>query len=710
MATKYEYYITGDNIFGTTVNGNYILAQSFTPSTTHRITKVVLKLFREGTIGLVNVAIQGDDSNKPDGSFIATGTIDGTTLTTNTSGTWYSINFSLNPTLTATTKYWIILSCASTDGDNNANWRVDTNTAAYAGGNYSASTDSGSSWAAQSGYDLMFEEWGRVSTGFETDKTYSKQLISIANNELWYESPAGTMKEFTDANDKIDTTIPLNTAVAFQKLFIANGTNLKIADFANTKIATDDIGAHPPHRGVILLGNTSGATMIVDYITAIVDDAASTIYGKRTSTATFSTGETVTGTNPSTAPSPYYSGASGAVSFAMTAAAEVAPPHWYDWTVYGADDTNYGAMPTRANQVCNFMGCLMLGGDPNYPHQWYMPRQFNPFDWLYTQDDAQSAVAGNDADAGEVGDIIKVNIPYKDDYVVHACASTLWYMTGHPCAGGTIVELDLTTGILGDRAFCWDDVGNLYMMCTVGLLRVPPGFGQPENLTIELWPDFITDLAFNASTHRITLAFNPEDRGIHIFKTTLADGTSSAWWYDLRTEGLFPDSYSTDHGVFSAVYYQSENPLYRKLLFGCNDGYIRFLDRTAENDDSTAINSYVGFAPLSLSTHPRKDGIIKNIDLISGGGASAGSQSDSSDVLCSVHVGRTAEQIIEKLDGGTTAAFTKTFTAPGFQKGNMDRRPIRGQWSGIVLSNVNAGESWSMERLIIDVKEAGRSI
>ena len=147
------------------------------------------------------------------------------------------------------------------------------------------------------------------------------------------------------------------------------------------------------------------------------------------------------------------------------------------------------------------------------------------------------------------------------------------------------------------------------------------------------------------------------------------------------------------------------------MLIGCNDGYIRYYDRTAKNDDSTAIDSYVGFAPLSLSTHPRKDGIIKNMDLITAGGAAGGTyQSDSDDVLCSVHIARTAEQIIEKLRSGTTAAFIKTFIAPGYQKGNIDRRSIRGQWGAIVLSNNTAGESWSMERLIIDTKEVGRSL
>jgi len=697
MALFQSYESGGAVLIGSYVN--HTMMQTFTPALQHELTSVQLYVRRFGTITDVIVSIYTTTGGLPTGNALVSKTIDGSGWS-DSDNVWAVWTFDTQITLAVGTQYAIVIEPGSYNNSNCPLWYYDA-TGAYTGG---SSGIADPTWRTLA-YDMYFREYGDRASQ-PVDKTYSKELIAIGNDEVWYESTAGTMNELDDANGKINTDNLLNATIAFQKLFIVNGTNLKIADFANTKIETDDIkdeaanATSYPFRGTVVTG-AGGAEMIIDYITAI-DDAA-VIYGKKTNDTAFVDGELVSGINSDDT----------VVKFDIkSGTTETAPtiPHWYDWTVYG-NSTIYGAMPVRANEVCNFMGCLMLAGDPNYPHQWYMSRQFNPFDWLYTQDDAQSAVAGNDADAGEVGDIIKVNIPYKDDFVVHACASTLWYMTGHPCTGGTIVELDLTTGILGDRAFCWDDVGNLYIVCTVGLLRIPPGFGQPENLTIELWPDFITDLAFNAASHRITLAFNPEDRGIHIFKTTLADGTSSAWWYDLRTGGLFPDSYSTDHGVFSAVYYQSEDPLYRKLLFGCNDGYIRFADRTAKNDDSTEINSYVGFAPLALSTHPRKDGIIKNIDIVSGGGASDGTyQSDSSNVLCSVHVARTAEQIIEKLRSSTAAAFTKTFTAPGYQKGNIDRRQIRGQWGGIVLSNNVVDESWSMERLIVDTKEMGRSL
>jgi hypothetical protein len=660
-------------------------------------------------VGTITVALYAvDGSGHPTGLALASGTIaDASVPETGAGYEWVSSTMSSAYVVSSSTKYAIVVSGTSLSATNILYWSGDDDGAGssdYANGDKTWSVNGGSTWSIDTTSDMLFRCYGDTDAGTPALKTYSKRLLAIGNNELWQESTSGTMSELAAASGYITTDENLNAMVAFQKLFIANGTRLKVADFVNSKLSTADIssGANlPPDRNTILTGGSSGATMVVDYIDAI--NGATLVYGKRTSTATFTSGETVTGTNPTG--SVYV----GAVSFVLDAN-EVANPHWYDWTVYGGDATNFGAMPTQANQVCNFMGCPMLSGDSNYPHQWYMARQLNPWDWLYAQDDAQSAVAGNDADAGEVGDIIVVNIPYKDDYVIHACANTLWYMTGHPCQGGTILELDLTTGILGDRAFCWDDASNLYLICTVGILKIPPGFGQPENITIDIWPDFIDDLAYDSSLHRLSMFFDPEERGIHIHKTTLSDGSNSAWWYDLRSEGLFPDSYAAGHGVFSGVYYQAQDPTYRKLYVGCFDGYIRYWDKSTKNDDSTAINSYVGFAPLSLSTTTRKDGKITNIDIVTGGGGAAGSQTDSDDVTCEVHVARTASKIIEKLDGGATPKMTKTFSAPGYDKSNLDRRSVRGQWGGIVLSNNTAGESWAMERLILDTKEVGRSL
>ena len=545
-------------------------------------------------------------------------------------------------------------------------------------------------------YVLAIYALGELSTT-PVDKTYSKKLVAVARNEVWYESTPGTMSELEDANSHIDTTKLLSAFEAFGKIFIVNESNKKVIDFTNVKITTDDLGANPPDFGTVLTG-TSGASMIVDYITAL--SSTCTIYGKRITVATFSLSETVTGKDND----------DNDISF-VTSAAETAPPHWYDWTVYG-NDTSYGVMPTKIRWACLYRGRAMLTDDPDYPHQWYLSRQFNPWDWLYAQNDAQSPVAGNDADAGEIGDITVSAIPYSDDYMVICGANNLYYMLGDPAIGGQIIELSLTDGIVAPSAFCWDGKKNLYILSTNGILRIPPGFEPPENLTETIYPDFIKDLNFDPSLQRITMGFDRTDKGILITKTTLSDGTNSNWWFDLRTEGLFPESYPNDCGVFSIFHYDAIDPDYRKFILGCNDGYLRIFDRDTKSDvtaDSTqTIDSYFSSQPIELSKNPRKDGSINNIDAITVGGSDDGSESDSDDISIRVFTARSAQNIIEKISANSSPRFTQTITAPGRKKGNLSRKKARGRWAGLRVGDDTAGKSWGLERVVVDVKEKGR--
>ncbi|KKL69051.1 hypothetical protein LCGC14_2118820, partial [marine sediment metagenome] len=493
-------------------------------------------------------------------------------------------------------------------------------------------------------------------------------------------------------------SIPLTIFELLEKVFIVNGTNLKVADFGNTKIATANVASHPPDFNTVLTGDSSGAKMIVDYITALT--SACVIYGKRTTVATFTSGETISGTDDD----------GNDIDFNMTAVAEVAPPHWYDWTVYG-NSTTFGAMPAQANEGCNYNGRANLTADKDYPHQWYQSRQKMPWDWNYVSLDAQSPVAGNDADAGEVGDIIVVSIPYKDDYLIHACVNTLWVLVGDAAEGGSIVELDLTNGILSSRAWCWDNKQNLYILGTTGILKIPRGLGPPENLTALSWPNFIKDLAYNPATHRIVMGFDRIRNGIKISKTTLADGTNSCWWYDFRAEGLFPESYPEECGTYCMFYYESVDPTYSGLLEGDFDGYIRASNDDAVDDDigltDEAIDSYYTLGPIRMGKET-KEGVFTSLLGVPAGGITVGSLTKSSDIAWKLWTAETADDLVEKLLANTSPKITGTMTALGTIRGARKRREVRGMYAGIRLGNSTIDETWSLERLQMNYKAGGR--
>lgn len=548
------------------------------------------------------------------------------------------------------------------------------------------------------------------------EKATIKRLVAAGNNTVYYEDvmAAGTMTPLDADNDftagDIDTTDQLNIFEAYQKVFVINGANLGVADFVNTKLTSDAEIANLPVHGDILsqYQEVAGryAYMIVDFISAHNTTTAGKhlIYGYA-----------------------YYGGDAEAfttthaikdadgvdvVTAANLSVAADPNPHWYNWTPYNgqANDNAYGTMPNKAYLGCLYRGRPITSGDPEHPEQWYMPRQANPWDWAYLAGDAGTPVKGQAADAGKLGDIIRCLISYKDDYLIFGCATSIWYLSGDPSYSGDLGALDLTTGMFGANSWCWDGAGTLYFWGTNGFYKttIP---GVPECLSAIALPDLVKDEDADSSSHRITMAYDRRDYGIHICITKLSDGSNSNYWYDLKTEGLFPEVYASNQcGAYSLFYYDANDPAYRNVLVGCKDGYIRKFDKTSKSDvksddSNQLIDSYVVLGPLQLSDSIN-DGTLCNINIVSAGGISGGGD-DSNDIDFSVFSSRTSEHITKDVTAAT-AKYSGVFNSPGYQKGNKDRRKARGRFGAVKIGNDTAEETWGFEKLTLDVKQIGR--
>jgi len=163
MATLYEHYNTGDD--GRALIQSFIwLGQSFTPSLTHKITSVKLRLHRVGSPGTVTVSIRATDGDGlPTGPDLCSGTTNGNTLTTDyTGGDWREITLGDGYNLSADTKYVIVVRVLDGNLDNKVGWRDDESSPTYVGGNKVGSTDNDSTWFLCLSCDTMFEEWGET--------------------------------------------------------------------------------------------------------------------------------------------------------------------------------------------------------------------------------------------------------------------------------------------------------------------------------------------------------------------------------------------------------------------------------------------------------------------------------------------------------------------------------------------------------------------
>ena len=737
-----QYYDTGADQ-ATTTYGTWWSSQTFTTVGAFNLSRVSALLYRHGTpVGNVTVNIFNTTAGKPSGESLGSSSVVAATLTTDTDGLWYNFDFSSPVALNAATQYAIVITVPSGNSSNYVKWLNDYTSATYADGDMVTSLDGGATWSIKAGKDYMFRTYS--STGvFYVDMAatgggtgggsatliadvvidmvatgggagggsaallshvklngldLTNQIVVTGNDQLWYEDAmaAGTMVELEAARDDIDTSDQLVLFELMEKIFVVNGANLKVADFSNTKITTTDVGANPPDRGNILTGGTSAAQMIVDFITA--DSGACTIYGKRTTDETFENGETVTGTDDD----------SNAISFVLNAA-EVAPPHWYDWTPYANDTATYGTLPDKAYLGCVYRGRAVLSGDPDYPFQWRASREGNPFDFDLTATDAQRATAGGTGELGQLGDVIRALIPWKDDALAFGCANSFVVLRGNPADGGYMDTVGNGIGVFGQTAWCFDESGQLYFWGPGGVYRATPGFGSIQNLTVKSYPDLVEDEDANPATHRIVFGYDPRQDGVQISVTKLADGSNSCYWLDKRTGGLYPDEFNSLHGAYSMMFYDANDPAYKHLLIGCTDGYIRRFDPTATSDDGVAIDSFIDYGPIQMTSDPQIEGVLYSVEAELGGGGASGTETDSNDLTWRVWVDRAADAICEKLDANTTPNIGGTFKAPGRCRGAAVKRKVKGVYAGFKLRNNTLDEAWAFEKLIVGVRPAGRA-
>ena len=536
-----------------------------------------------------------------------------------------------------------------------------------------------------------------------TDYQVNRRLVAASNNELWYEGnvATGEMVELVAASGEIDTTDQLVMFEAYQKAHVVNGSNLKIVDFGTVKLTHTALDTQHA-KGDLLTQDQGGgdkAYMVVEFLNTAKTLTYGYAYYEGSATA-FDTSTAVTSLGDGS-------------TFTPTVVTD--PPHWYDWTVW--PDGASGSLPVKAYLGCRYNGRGILAGDPTHPNQWYMTRQGNLFDLQYIVRDAQGPVKGDDSDLGELGDIVRCLAPYKDDYLIFGCASNIFVMFGDPMNGGQLRELSLTTGIFGANSYCWDNVDNFYFWGNNGLYRttIP---GKPVCVSQFKLPRLAKDEAASPSTHRITLTYDADRHGILVSITVLVSGANSNYFYDMNATdeneigSFFPETYPNACGVYSALYYDSNNATLKGMVVGCTDGYIRHFDDSVKSDMvgavANAINSYVNLGPISMSDDPRREGTLSGVDLTVAGGETGGSQSDSDDVDFKVFTARTSEAIIEKAYANVNPAFAGTFVGPGNVRGSTRRQTTRNMYLGLRLENTTVGETWAYEDLYVYLKTSGR--
>lgn len=356
-----------------------------------------------------------------------------------------------------------------------------------------------------------------------------------------------------------------------------------------------------------------------------------------------------------------------------------------------------GTLPASTRLIALYHGRIVLSGQQSDPHNWHMSAVGDAFDW----DTAPStitetiAVSGNSNQAGLVEDIVTGLAPFGDDVLVIGCDSSIWQMTGDPGAGGFLDRISDTTGMTFGKAWAKDPNGNLYFMGVNGVYIMAVDTSGASSL-----PQLLTqnrlDERFRNLDHekvRVLMDWDFIHHGliIHVVDTTDATAVHESYFYDVRSDGWWPEAYPAAFGPTSILAYDGLGADDTAMLLGCRDGYIRKLDPAATSDDGTAITTRCRY-PMLLDAGLNKEFVLQEIAVVMGSG--------SADTTLKIYASGTPEETLAQ----TTPALSRV-CKPG--RNVAVRQRVRG--NAIQLEMTSTSGRWAFESMSISVKAAGKA-
>ncbi len=350
--------------------------------------------------------------------------------------------------------------------------------------------------------------------------------------------------------------------------------------------------------------------------------------------------------------------------------------------------TTAGTLPSLPRLICRWRGRIVVSGLVADPHNWFMSRVGDPYDWDYSPATTTAIIptAGNIGEYGLAGDIITALCPFDDDTLVIGMDGSIGKFAGDPAAGGVIDVVTEKTGMAWD-AWAMGPDNQMYFMGNDGIYQM----GRdtiPVNIT-----EGALDGAFenvDLKTKRVILEWDWRNRGLVV---VIADQNSStaneAYFLEARTDGWFPVAWPATMGPDVLVAYDGEVAGDRALLMGCRDGYIRQPDTSATDDDGTTLTSNVRLFPIGTrrGTDTRLQGLEVNL------------AENSGNVTLKLYSGQTAEQCA----GSTTVRWSRVLKAG---KNTLTLPRLRGAWLQIELT---ATSRWALESIFGLFEEGGRA-
>jgi hypothetical protein len=370
-----------------------------------------------------------------------------------------------------------------------------------------------------------------------------------------------------------------------------------------------------------------------------------------------------------------------------------------------------GTVPVKCDLVCQWRDRIVLAGDRDNPHLWYMSKSGDPTNWDYSPGSTTSldAVSATNSDAGRIGEPIRALIPHTDQCMLFGCSSSVWALVGDPQFGGSLFPINYEVGVLDRAGWCYDSEGNLWLFTQDGLYAHGPGCPSRDSKLVSVSREKLPAelLRIDRDAYTVSMTYDFFARGIHLFVTKTSGSTGVGHWFiDTRVTragdrvtaadaAFWPQSFQTTHeptAVFARRDYVPASSGLSPVLLGGRDGYVRqFNDALAQDDGDNAITSYVDFGPVPLGA-TGYHGRLEEVQVVGANG--------SGNLKLAVRVGNNAEEAYS-----ATRQEEYILTRNGL---NRTVRPrARGNAALLRIQGTEANTKWSVEAMDIRREQAG---
>jgi len=352
-------------------------------------------------------------------------------------------------------------------------------------------------------------------------------------------------------------------------------------------------------------------------------------------------------------------------------------------------------LPQNIIGVTAYRGCIILYGQTTDANNWYASAVAEPLDWRFGLDPFEtSAFAADSSDFGRNPDPIFAMIPWHDDLMLIGGSHSIRQLTGDPRLGGQIDVITDSIGILGFNSWAIGKGGVVYFMGTDGFYIMPFG-SQPQNLSKGKLDSLLGNVS--VSNVEVIVRYDPFASGVHIWLTPITPGDPGVHvFFDELAGGFHPFEYATDaHQPYAAATLYGNSSDDQTVLLGCQDGFIRQHDEAALNDDGTAIAAFIEYRPF-YAGQAMQEGVIRELqaEVASGGG----------DLAWTLRGAQSAQE----LSDGVFAFGTRTGTIVETGFARPQRVSLRFGAGSLRIANVALNETFSLERMLIRYKPAGR--